>query len=533
MILKKPYAFFIKNFKLFHFIIFALSAVLLYRTSLVYSFMKEYCKTNPNVIGKNLTSTLFSPWLYVLIAIILIVNIVIIYILIKKEKPYMYYIINISLYISVLVVYIVSNGIIHDMQEILVAAKTTLAIRDITNLARLFETISVIFYFVRSTGFDIKKFDFVRDLQGLDISEEDSEEIEVALEFEKNVAIRNIKKNLRNAKYYYKENKFIINIIILLTISAMCLLVYLSSNRYDKTYSENDFFNAGTFTMGVKESNIITKDYRNNTIVPDENVLVAVKVGTKSTIDSPLQTSRTILDINGKRYYNDNSYKNNLIDLGNTYNGETITSELSDYLLVYKIPKSDINSKMTFKYIDNIKYKRGKTIVNAFNTKLNPNKLDKDKAQEENYKLNNEIVINDYKINILNFQIQDKIVNTYNKCISNDKCIDLKEILVPSLGEKEKAILKIEGTFEYKENINNITNLYSFIEKYASIKYVHNGNEYIETNDFKEIQANKTKQNNVIYIEVDKEIINAEKISISFNLRNNIYTYILRGDTNE
>ena len=64
MILKKPYAFFIKNFKLFHFIIFALSAVLLYRTSIVYSFFKEYCKTSPNVIGKNLTSALFSPWLY-------------------------------------------------------------------------------------------------------------------------------------------------------------------------------------------------------------------------------------------------------------------------------------------------------------------------------------------------------------------------------------------------------------------------------------------------------------------------------------
>ena len=419
------------------------------------------------------------------------------------------------------------------MQEMLVEAKTTLAIRDITNIARMLQTISTIFYFVRATGFDIKKFDFVRDLQGLDISEEDSEEIEVALEFEKNVAIRNIKKNLRNAKYYYKENKFIINIIILLTISATCLLIYLSSNKYDKTYSENDFFNTGTFTVGVKESNIVTKDYKNNVIVPEEYALVAVKVGAKSTIDSPLQTSRAVLDVDGKRYYSDSTYKNDLIDLGNTYNGETITSELSDYLLVYKIPKSDINSKMIFKFIDNIKYKRGKTISNAFNTRLNPNKLDKDKVQEKQYQLNNEIEINDYKINILNFEIQDKFKNTYNKCTDTNKCIDLKEILVPSLGEKEKVILKIEGTFEYKENINNITNLYSFIEKYGSIKYIVNGKEYTETNDFKEVQAIKTKQNNVFYIEVDKEILNSEKISISFNLRNKTYTYILRGDTNE
>lgn len=532
MIFKKPYAFFIKNFKLFHLIIFALSAILLYRTSVVYSFFKEYCKTNPNVIGKDLTSALFSTWLYILIVVILIVNIVIIYILIKKEKPYMYYIFNISLYIGVLIVCIISNGIVKDLQEILVAAKTTLAIRDITNIARMLQTISVIFYLIRATGFDIKKFDFVRDLQGLDISEEDSEEIEVALEFEKNVAIRNIKKNARNARYYYIENRFVINIIILLIISATCLLVYLSSNKYDKTYNENDFFNTGTYTIGVKESNIVTKDYKNNTIVSEEYALVVVKVGAKSSVDATLQTSRIVLDINGTRYYSDNTFRNSLIDLGNTYNNENITSELADYLLVYKIPINEINSKMIFKYIDNIKYKRGKTIVNAFNTKLNPNKLDTTKLETKQLKLNEEVKLDNYKLSISNYEIQEKITNTYKQCMNNE-CFDLKEMIVPSIGEKEKAILKIEGNFEYEEKINNIINLYNFIEKYGSIKYTINGNEYTETNDFKEVQAIKTKQNNVFYIEINKEIINAEKISISFNLRNKTYTYILRGDTSE
>jgi hypothetical protein len=42
MILKKPYAFFIKNFKLFHLLMCIPSAVLLYRTSLIFGFIKEY-----------------------------------------------------------------------------------------------------------------------------------------------------------------------------------------------------------------------------------------------------------------------------------------------------------------------------------------------------------------------------------------------------------------------------------------------------------------------------------------------------------
>ena len=533
MILKKPYAFFIKNFKLFHFIIFAFASILLYRTAIIYNFMKEYNISNPNVIGKDLTSSLFSPWLYILIILIIIVNIVIIYILIRKEKPFMYYIINITLYITVLVVYIVSHSVIHNMQEILIAARTTLAIRDITNLARMLQTISVIFYLVRATGFDIKKFDFVRDLQGLDISEEDSEEIEVALEFEKNVAIRNIKKNIRNIRYYYKENKFIVNIIILILIGITCLGIYLRINKYNKIYKENEFFNVSTFTIGVKESNIVTKNYKNEKIVSDDYALVAVKISARSTIDTPLQTGRAQLIINKLKYNYIDSYKTSLIDLGNVYNNENITADLADYILVYQIPKTEIDSKMIFTYVDNIKQQRGKTKINAFNVKLEPNKLDEQNQQEHKNELNNEFTLKNYKINLISYEAQDKFINTYNKCITNTECYDLKEIIVPSIREQAKAILKIEGTFEYDENIGNISTLYSFIEKYGSIKYTYNGQEYIETNDFKELEPNKTKQNNTLYIEVNKEIVNSEKIELIFTIRNNIYKYILRGDTNE
>jgi hypothetical protein len=47
------------------------------------------------------------------------------------------------------------------------------------------------------------------------------------------------------------------------------------------------------------------------------------------------------------------------------------------------------------------------------------------------------------------------------------------------------------------------------------------------------VVPSKTKQDNVYYIQVNKDIMNAEKIVISFNLRNNTYKYILRGETNE
>lgn len=533
MILKKPYAFFIKNFKLLHFILFTISAILLYRTALIYSFLKEFARSNANVIGTNLTGELYSPLLYILIIAIILINILIIVIMIKKEKPYMYYIINILLYISVLVVYIISHGVISNLEKVLVEARTTLAIRDITNISRMIQTISMILYLVRATGFDIKKFDFVKDLQSLDISEEDSEEIEVAVEFEKNEIIRNIKRVLRNAKYYYQENKFIINIIGGLLIALICTALYISINKYNKKYSENEFFNVGTYTLGISDTYVLTTDY-NNEKISDEYALVVLKIGAKSRSSETLQTARTVLSVNGKRYNPTNNYKKKIIDLGNPYENQNLTTDITYYTLTYQIPKSDIKSKMYFKYIDKIEYKRGKTITKSIDVVLNPKNLDEQEKTEQKYELTNTIEtdFNNYKITINNYEIKDKYEITYNSCVTTNECYDFKEIVkASSTRNKEKIVLKIDGNIEYKTVVNKIKTLPSLIETYGSIEYTYNGQTYEEKADFNEIVP--TKENQYYYIEVDKEIMNAEKINLVFNFRNSTYKYILRGDINE
>ena len=522
MILKKPYAFFIRYFKLFHLIIFALAVVLLYKTSLIYDFLKVYNQTSPNVIGKELTNTLFDPWLYIVIGLIILTNVLIISVLIKKEKPYMYYILNITLYLAVLFVYAADNSIIGSLEKNLVAAKITLAVRDITNIARLLQTVSVVFYFIRSTGFDIKKFDFVRDLQGLDISEEDSEEIEVALEIEKNVMIRNIKKTLRNANYYYKENKFIINIGASVFLTVILLLIYLGTNKYDKVYKENEFVNAYNTSIGVKESTVITKDYNGNVITDDDKALVAVKVSIKS--NKEFETSRAALVVNKMQYYPVKIDASKVYDLGNLYKNE-IPTEFSDYLLVYQIPKAVSHSKMTFKYVDNVKAQRGTTKIDSINIKLNPKYPEDKDAVISEYALNTESIILNGKTNISNYEIKDRFENGYSSCIGQE-CFDLKEVLIPTLSESDKAVMKIEGTYEGGS-------LYKLIDRYVTIEYTKDGITYKETGDLKEVAASKTKQDNVIYIEVNKDIINAQDIKLSFNLRNNIYKYVLRGEINE
>ena len=528
MILKKPYAFFIRFFKLFHLIIFALSSVLLYRTSLVYNFMKEFCKDSPNVIGKNLISPLFVWWVYLLIIIIILVNLLIIYILARKIKPYMYYVVNIFLYMGVMIVFVSSHRVIGNMQSMLVATKTTLAIRDFLNLARLFQTVSVIFYLIRATGFDIKKFDFVRDLQGLDISPEDSEEIEVAVEFEGNVFIRNFKRKYREFRYYYRENKFLINIFSLLFIGVLFFFIYFSINKYNKVYSENQFFNIGGYSIGVKKSAILNTDFMGNSIL-DDDILVVVGISVNGM--GILPSSKFTLVVDNMQYYPISGYNSSVRDLGNVYSNQELSSEFSDYLLVYRVPKNSINSNFLFRCIDNIISKRGKTVVNSIDIKLDPINYIGVDVSSFDYSLGEEISIDNNKIVVNSYDINRDFTIVYNSCISMNECYDLREVMRPSvIRDKEKVLLRIDGSLVFGDSNKN---LYNFISQFGSIEYVYNGASYIEYGDFNSVVSTKNDLSSVYYIEVDKEIMDASYIKLNFNFRDKKYSYILRGDIGE
>ena len=531
MILKRPYAFFIKFFKLFHLFLFLLSSILLYRTSLIYDFMKEYCRISPNVVGKDLVGPLFPTSLFVLLFFIFVFNLVIINILVRKSKPFMYYIVNMILYISVIVVYLLSRNVITDMQAVLLPMKTTLAIRDFLNLCRLFQTASVVFYLIRATGFDLKKFDFGSDLQSLNISEEDSEEYEVALDFEGNVFRRNVKKTLRNLKYYYYENKFFIICVSVVIFCLTLVFFYSSFNKYDKKYFENDFFNVTSYKMGVKASYITDKDFLGNSIISDDSSLVVVKLSVKGS-SSTFPDVRAVLAIDGVQYYHNKSLSS-LYDLGTIYNEQLISNDFSDYLFVYKIPRDKVKSAMQFRYIDNIKYEKGSTIVDSIDVNLKPVLLDNIEQKNNNYELGQEIEFSNYRVNISSFDLKHLFSLKYNSCVSNNECYDFNEVLTSGYTTNtDKILLKLEGSAVTVSD-NKIFDLFNLFKQYGTIEYSIGENNYVESLDFSLVSPVNVKLDNTYYIEVNKDISKADKIKLVFNTREVKYSYALRGDINE
>ena len=103
MILKKPYAFLIKNFRKIHFILAILSVFIIIKTNTVVGFFKEYVANNYSVIvSDDLVSSTISNWLYVAI-IVMIITLISVYVLLKlKKKPTKLYFFTILYYIILL-----------------------------------------------------------------------------------------------------------------------------------------------------------------------------------------------------------------------------------------------------------------------------------------------------------------------------------------------------------------------------------------------------------------------------------------------
>ena len=103
MILRKPYAFFIKHFRFFHFVMLIFLGLIVYRTNIVRTFFNEYLNAVAYIIPENIASSMFTNTTYIWGVIVILFSIIVFVVMNKKEKPVLFYGLNILLVISTLV----------------------------------------------------------------------------------------------------------------------------------------------------------------------------------------------------------------------------------------------------------------------------------------------------------------------------------------------------------------------------------------------------------------------------------------------
>jgi len=531
MILKKPYAFLIKQFKTIHLILMFSIIYLIYRTEMMISFLNDYISSSVPPRGMEIVAKLYNVWVFLLPVLIILFSIVLFVIMTIKKKPRLMYFLCIIVHLAILAVYLYGHSVFTGMEQTIQDLRVVRALRDLYLYCILFQGVFCILALIRGVGFDIKKFDFARDLQGLEISAADSEEFEIDFDFDISDKTRKGKRLLRYLKYKYKENKLIANTILCALVIVGAVYTYNNYNIYNRTNPEGTQMQMNGFTFGVHKSYLLNTDLLGRRISNDRYILVVdLRVKCDMRKPAPLNLGAIQLNIAGDRYNPVPKYEGQLGDLGIVYKNQNIPKDFTHYLLVFEIPLNALNSKMHLEF-------KNTGSGQIATVRLNYRKMVSERKKSHNYYLGDTIDFSEStllnsSLKIQSFEIRDRFAANYRYCSRQNQCLNSVEYLSPNIFNYsfDKSLLKLEADFKLDEEFfsKEVTDLYSLIKTFGHIEYTLDGVVKKQTVYLGHVKSKKVKQNNIYYIEVFREIKSAERIALVFQVRNITYKYYLK-----
>lgn len=521
MILKKPYAFFIKIFKPMHLLLFSVVLYLIYISNNVLKFLNSHMYSPEIVVEKSLIQTLIKDSFYAIPIIVMVLFLVLLTVMYKKNKPIVFYFVGIFSFLVVLVINVYSLNFLNILSEHIVSVKSIKLIHDLVLINMIIESIIVVVLFIRGVGLDFKKFDFSSDILRFDVSDSDREEFELNVNIDFAERKRKRKEKYRKIKYVYIENKLIINIFIILFLIVVFGTVGYVINKNSVKNKEGVFYSMENFSFKVNNTTLLNTDFRNNKIT--NNYLIIINATINPNYDQQvLYLNDFSLNIGEQVFKPVKKYFDKLKDLGEFYDDTPIPSGGKTYLFVYEIPEKLILDDMSFRYIS-----EGKSI----DIQLSPVKFSKKEQFLVNANIKEELIfegdLNGVKIKVEDFEINEKFVIKYNYCISKDDCILSKEYLIPSLDENyDKVVLKLKLDYEKGEKKETST-FYDFLNNYGGIEYKIEDAWY-GIYKFENIKSNRVLIEDYVYLGINSNILNAESIKFVFGFQNKKYNYILK-----
>jgi len=535
MILKKPYAFLIKYFKLINFIISILTIYIAYRSYNIINFFNEYILNNyTGNYYEGFSSNYISPFIY-LILIILLLLILGIYLLFKyKKKPTKIYIFSLIYYTLFIVYLVFIKNIMVTLESAVITAETARLYRDISVIAFIPQISLIIMYLFRGLGFNIKKFNFEQDLKELEIEENDDEEVEITFKRDNVKLQRNINRFIREFKYYVKENLFIFSIICIVLLGLLGFLIYKAFPEIiDKEYNQGEKFDINGITYKIEDSIITNLDYKGEYINSNKYYLVmrvSIENITNKNVELDYNDFRLVL--NNRYVYPSLDKGRNFIDYAKDYYNKEIKANSSGiYSMVYEINESDLKKNYEIKIANGSAVADdlliGKhnyitispIVINKINTELKVNQ-----NEEINFANSN---LGNTTLTLSNPIITDKYIYDYEYCI-NSKCEIYKDIVNINYTINNSILI----VMDYKYDIDNTVPFYStssnintFIKTFMKIKYI-NEDKKTAYAEIKNVTPSKLKDK--IVIETSNVIQKSEELEVSIIIRNKEYLIKLK-----
>ena len=491
MIVRKPFAFLIKHFKAIHLFLFGLLVYVCYKYNAIVSFLRSYISTGNG--RYDAVNYINYTTIYVILGAIAIM-LVIYYLMKHKDKPKKLYLFSIIGYIIVIVLFIFLFNYLRTFSNSTIEQKTLRLYRDISLMGLIFQYIIIVIMVIRGLGFDIKKFNFSKDIQELNIDLTDNEEVELVMGIDTNKTKFKIRRFFREFRYFIKENILFAGIAMIVIVIILWVVVANYTKR-NKVYNENEYFGID-FNMQVNGSYLTKEDNSLKKLSVGNSSLLVVKFKISSNYNDILNPDSFILSIYGKNYSPSNKYCSSLKDIGKCYNKIKLSEEEKEYIFVYLVDDSVLDKKIYLKYDYGYLTNKNNSIIRV---KLNPNNIDDEetttKKIKETLDFNNSILGN-YKLKIDEYNISD----------SFDINADIT--LMPI---EDNTIIRLK-----------ISNGNDIVDSYSTLKYTISGEEYTST------MSKMYDDNGYSYYEINSNVASADSIKLVLSSRHNNYEYIIK-----
>lgn len=334
MVFRKPYGFLIKHFRLIHLIITGILVFLVSCNNEIYSYLNSCIDDSVNRYNA-LDYINNGIFVYIAIGIFLFF---VIYLLFKyKDKPRNLYLFSIIGYVIVAIFMFILFGYFSELPSIVIDQKVIRGYRDIMMITLGFQYLIIVIMFIRGLGFDIKKFNFGKDIQELNLSDEDAEEVEVDVNIDTTNVMREVRKKRRELGYFFQEYKIFILGIFAIILVIVGFNIYNKFKDVFKVYNQNEV--VGNLNFVTVKNSYYNMDENKNYVIVGFDVF---RYGKKEK----LNVTNMVLVVDGEEYLPNKNICYKFNDLGNCYKKQYVTDNISSYIITYEV--DSLNSKKTY-----------------------------------------------------------------------------------------------------------------------------------------------------------------------------------------
>lgn len=535
MVLRKPYAFLIKHFRMLHMIILVIVLYLLFSLNGIYELFNTLHSSDTHMyVG---AYAYINDLVYYFILAGLGVSCIAFWLLYKKKKPTVLYISLIVYFIALFIGYLYLYSVLRVIQNEVIDIDQVILVKDIANILKFPGYVCVAFCFIRGIGFNIKQFNFSKDIAELNIAESDSAEFEVLIGQNNYIYMRSIRRALREIKYYFLENKFAftcVGVVILAVFIGFGVYYY---NQFMKRLSESEVTSVNGISYIVNNSYMTQYDYNGNKIRDGFKYVVLNMNFHNSTEEAkPINLDLITLKNGSLIYYPTLTKNSKFYDLGMPYKENQVINPYEDLeaTITFEIPSSTNTKNFTLR----VQYAIESTLDNVvaryrlFEVKtqqIDREQTVRDKPVNETMNINT-IGKNKFALVVTGYELKDSFNSRYVICRKDLTCTPTSSIISPSNMTKDTMlILDIKGTMYDDAMFTKTFNTYNKIfANYVELSYVLLNKEYVEPINIVPLSDVDGK----IFIAVDRRIHRAEKIKLKFYFRNETYEVPLKGTYN-